>query len=172
MKTLNPIQTLTKDVCFQTIDKQRFRLRAAAIIIENEQILFATNDVETYYYSIGGAIQLQETAEEAVVREVLEETGVSYEVDRLAFVHENFFSRDDGMLKGLSCHEITFYFLMKPRGTQKLDSHSVTGDGKVKERMIWLPLNKLNEYEAYPLFFREKLKNLSAHPEHIVSIQD
>ena len=31
-----------------------------------------------------------ETAEEAVRREVLEETGLPYEIDRLAFVHENF----------------------------------------------------------------------------------
>lgn len=34
-----------------------------------------------------------ETAEDAVKREVLEETGVAYEADRLAFIHENFFLR-------------------------------------------------------------------------------
>lgn len=33
-----------------------------------------------------------ETAEDAVKREVLEETGVAYEADRLAFIHENFFT--------------------------------------------------------------------------------
>ena len=29
----------------------------------------------------------------------------------MATVQENFFKREDGMLKGLECHEITFYFL-------------------------------------------------------------
>lgn len=34
-----------------------------------------------------------ETAEDAVVREVYEETGVRYEIDRLAVIHENFFTK-------------------------------------------------------------------------------
>ncbi|MBQ8482290.1 MAG: NUDIX domain-containing protein [Alphaproteobacteria bacterium] len=160
---------INNDICFQTKDNRRFRLRAAAVIIENGSVLFATNDVEKYYYSVGGAIELGETAEQAVLREVKEETGVDYEIDRLLFIQENFFKRDDGMLKDLSCHEITFYFLMKSRGTQQLNSHSKTANNMIDEKMVWLPIDKLNEYEAYPFFFREKLKNLPAHPEHIVT---
>ncbi|MBR6731009.1 MAG: NUDIX hydrolase, partial [Alphaproteobacteria bacterium] len=80
-----------------------------------------------------------------------------------------FFSRNDGMLKGLKCHEITFYFLMKSRGTQELNSHSITQG--FEEKMCWLPIDKLSEYDAYPKFFAEKLKNLKPHPEHIVTIR-
>ena len=58
----------SNDVCFQTDDKRRFRLRAATIIIEDGCVLFATNEMENYYYSIGGAIELGETAEQAVIR--------------------------------------------------------------------------------------------------------
>ena len=137
-KVSNIIDKLNNDVCFQTADNKRFRLRAAAIIIENDAVLFATNDSENYYYSIGGARELGETAEEAVKREVLEETGIPYEIDRLAFVQENFFKRNDGMLKGLSCHEITFYFLMKSRGTQQLNSNSKTLNNTIEERMVGL----------------------------------
>lgn len=67
-----------------------FRYRAGAIIIENGCILVARNEMDNYYYSIGGGVHLGETAEDAVKREVLEETGVAYEIDRLAFIHENF----------------------------------------------------------------------------------
>jgi 8-oxo-dGTP pyrophosphatase MutT (NUDIX family) len=119
-KISNSIEMMNNDVCFQTDDDRRFRLRAAAIIIEDGCVLFATNDVEKYYYSIGGAIELGETAEQAVLREVFEETGVHYEIDRLAYIEENFFKRNDGAMKGLDCHEISFYFLMKPRGTQEI----------------------------------------------------
>lgn len=167
MKLSNEIIMHTPDCCFQTNDNRRFRLRAAAIIIENGCVLFATNESESYYYSIGGGIHLGETAEQAVVREVFEETGISYEIDRLAFVQENFFKRNDGMLTGLSCHEITFYFLMKSRGTQELKSDSYTQG--FKEKMEWLPVDKLHEYEAYPMFFREKLKNIPLHVEHILT---
>lgn len=98
-----------KDVCFQTPDNGRFRLRAAAIIIENGCVLFASNGCESYYYSIGGAVKLGETSEQTVLREVFEETGIRYEIERLAFVEELFFKRNNGMLKGLDCHEITFF---------------------------------------------------------------
>lgn len=167
MKLSNEIIMHTPDCCFQSKDNQRFRLRAAGIIIENGCVLFATNESENYYYSIGGGVHLGETAEQAVVREILEETGIPYEVDRLAFVHENFFKRDDGMLKGLTCHEITFYFLMKPRGTQELNSDSYTQG--FKESMHWLPIEQLEKYNAYPMFFREKLKNMSPYVEHILT---
>ena len=169
MKKINPIELFTEDIGFQTKDSRRFRLRAAAIIIENGSILFAKNDSADYYYSIGGGVQLGESTEEAVKREVLEETGIAYEVDRLAFVHECFFKRAEKAGE-VSCHEITFYFLMKARGTQKLDSHSMS-EG-LPENMCWLPVDKLADYDAYPKFFIEKLKNLKSYPEHIVSYLD
>ena len=170
MENINEIKMANDDVCFQSSDNKRFRLRAAAIIIENGYVLFATNESEGYYYSIGGGIHFNETAEHACLREVLEETGIAYEIERLAFVQENFFHRDDGMLKGLDCHEITFYFLMKPRGTQELKSNSTTQG--IKEYMVWLPLDELHKYEAYPMFFAEKLQNLKPYVEHIVTHQN
>lgn len=42
-----------------------------------------------------------ETAEDAVRREVREETGVDYEIERLAVVHENFFDNTRGCCAGL-----------------------------------------------------------------------
>ena len=171
MSISNILQQINNDVCFQTQDNQRFRLRAAAIIIENDCVLFATNKMENYYYSIGGAIEIGETAEQAVLREVYEETGVPYEIERLAYIQENFFKRNDGMLKDLSCHEITFYFLMKPRGSQELNSHSKTLNNTIDEQMAWLPIKDLEKFEAYPAFFAQKLKDLKPFVEHIVTFQ-
>ena len=71
-----------------------FRYRAAAIIIEEDCALFARNEIDDYYYSIGGGVHVGETSEKAVKREVLEETGVEYEIERLAVVHENFFNEN------------------------------------------------------------------------------
>ena len=76
--------------CGFTRDGHWFRYRAAAIIVEEGCVLFAGNEKEDYLYSVGGAVQMGETAEDAVRREVLEETGVAYEIDRLAVIHENF----------------------------------------------------------------------------------
>ncbi|WP_373492706.1 NUDIX hydrolase [Aquiflexum sp.] len=112
-----------KNDCGFTIDKEWFRYRAAAIIIENECVLFVKNELDDYYYSIGGAVHIGERAEDAVIREVSEEAGVAYQIEKLAFIHENFFT-GSGTLGGYKCHEIAFYYLMKPRGSQALNSNS------------------------------------------------
>ena len=65
------------DCCFIK-ENNWFRYRAAAIIVENDYVLFAGNEPEDYYYSIGGGVHMGESAEKTVKREVLEETGVVY----------------------------------------------------------------------------------------------
>ncbi len=154
--------------CGFTREKNWFRYRAAAIIIENNCVLFAGNEREDYLYSIGGAVHMGETAEDAVLREVFEETGIHYEIDRLAVIHENFFDSNTGALKDLSCHEISFYFLMKPRGTQELSSHSTTIGG-IKEDMHWIPIEDLGKYKAFPSFMKDYLSRAHTEIEHIVT---
>ncbi len=64
--------------CGFTDENKWFRYRAAAIIVEDGCVLLAGNEKEDYLYSIGGAVHMGETAEEAVKRETLEETGINY----------------------------------------------------------------------------------------------
>lgn len=155
--------------CKIVTDDKRFRYRAAAIIIEGGDILFAKNERDSYYYSVGGAVKVGESTEDAVRREVLEETGIAYEIEKLAFIHENFFEGDGGTLKkGVKCHELCFYYLMKPRGTKELNSNSSTTGG-VREFMHWLPINKLENYEAHPKFFIEELQKIKDHVKHIIT---
>lgn len=145
-----------------------FRYRAAAIIVEDGCVLFAGNEVDDYYYSIGGGVHMNETAEEAVVREVLEETGVKYEVERLAVIHENFFEGAGGTLGDLKCHEVAFYFVMKLRGTKELHSNSVTC-GNIKEHMHWIPIEDLDKVRAFPTFLKEYLSKEHKEIVHIVT---
>lgn len=154
--------------CGFTKQNKWFRYRAAAIIIENECVLFASNQNDDYLYSVGGAVHMGETAHDAVLREVFEETGVHYEIDHLAIIHENFFNENNGTLKGLDCHEISFYFLMKPRGTQELHSNSFSSFG-VKEKMLWIPIKDLEKYKAYPSFLKEYLSAEHCGIEHIIT---
>ena len=143
---------------------QVFRYRAAAIIIENGCVLFAGNEKSDYYYSIGGAVEMGETAEEAVKREVFEETGIEYQVDRPVVIHENFFTEN-----GARWHEVALYFLMKPRGTMELNACGYTQG--VPEKMFWLPADRLGEYKAYPAFLADMIGDLPTDIRHIVTVE-
>ena len=153
--------------CGFTKENKWFRYRAAAIIIENDCVLFAGNEVEDYYYSIGGGVHHGETAEDAVLREVFEETGIHYEIDRLAVIHENFFDENNGSLSGLNCHEICLYFLMKPKGNQELNSKSYTQG--YKEEMHWIPIKDLDKYKAFPSFLKDYLSKQHLEIVHIIT---
>ena len=153
--------------CGFTKENNWFRYRAAAIIMEEGCVLFAGNENEDYFYSIGGGVHMGERAEDAVLREVFEETGVTYEIDHLAIIHENFFSQDSGTLKDMDCHEICLYFMMKPRGTKELHSNSYTHG--VKEQMHWIPIENLDKYKAFPSFLKDYLSREHIGIEHIIT---
>ena len=148
-------------------ERKWFRYRAAAIIVEDGYVLFAGNEADDYFYSIGGAVHMGESSEEAVKREVLEETGVAYEIDRLAVIHENFFTGSSG-LKGIDCHEIAFYYLMKPKGKRNVIGESFTAGG-LRETTHWIPIDELDKYKAYPTFMKGYLLSEHSGIEHIVT---
>ncbi|WP_055078199.1 NUDIX hydrolase [Lagierella massiliensis] len=148
-------------------DKKAFRYRAAAIIIEDGCVLFARNEVDDYYYSVGGAVHMGETSEDAVKREVFEETGVQYEVDHLAVIHENFFIGSSD-LNGVDFHEVTFYYMMKPMGKRDFKSQSTTMAG-VKEAMHWVPIDELDKCKSYPTFMKGFLMSEHNGVEHIIT---
>lgn len=69
-----------------------FSLRAAALIIHDNKLLLAKSDNHDCYYTVGGGIHQNKSSHEAVIRECLEETGKLFEIDKLVFIQERFFS--------------------------------------------------------------------------------
>ena len=88
-------------------------------------------------------------------------------MDYLAVIHENFFVGSSG-LKGVDCHEITFYYMIKPKGNKDLNSQSTTMSG-LKETMHWIPIEDLDKYKAYPTFMKDYLQSDHRGVEHIVT---
>ena len=137
-------------------------LRVGAIIMQDGRFLMAGNDSHPeYLYSVGGRIQFGETAEEAVVREVFEETGVRMEIDRLGFIHENYFYGDIDTNRYMLIYEVSFFFYMKAPEDFKPVCSSFTEDGH-EEHLCWITPDEPRT--IYPEFFRTEL----LHPENTV----
>ncbi len=153
-----------QDLTFKTC-KGKFSYRVGALIIRDQKLLMIKNDSAPYYYSVGGRVRYDETSEEAIIREVFEETGVKLEIDRLAFVHEHFF--DEEVTKE-HFHEIAFFYLMKESDNINFVCKSF-GDQGAKEHLHWLPIADLHKTHLYPEFFKVKLLKSIAGIEHIIS---
>lgn len=142
-------------------------LRVGAIIMKDGKILMVGNRAHPeYLYSVGGRIQFGETAEQAVIREVYEETGVKMEIDRLGFVHENYFYGDAYTNLNKLIYEISFFFYMKvPEGFEPVCG-SFTEDGH-EEFLSWI--NPDSRIKYYPEFFRTALLRPEAGVKHFVT---
>ena len=136
--------------------------RAAALIIQDNKLLFAKNINHPCYYIVGGGIEENETSEEAVIREIFEETGLRLEIDRLVMIQERIFEVDRK-----KHHEIVFFYLMKSNGGIEILDNSFSDQG-MKETLHWLPISGLEEFNIVPEFLKTKSFDNMTEIEHIV----
>ena len=136
-------------------------IRVGAIIMKDGKFLMVGNERADYLYSVGGRIKFGETAGEAVVREVFEETGIRMEIDRLGFIHENYFYGDSPAKMGKLIYEVSYFFYMKTPEDFEPVSSDFTEDNS-KEHLVWVSSD--DPRTIYPVFFRSEL----AHPEMTV----
>ena len=133
-----------------------FGVRATALILQNRKLL-ATKDKDKYY-TIGGAIQVNERTEDAVVREVREELGVKAQAGPLAFVVENSFEQD-----GVSYHNIEFHYLV-----DLLEDAPLTMQEDEKTQPCeWIHLDKLEDIQLVPAFLKTALPTWNGRLRHI-----
>ena len=156
---------MKKDMCVPC-DDGILNIRVGAIIIKDGKILMMGNESVDYLYTVGGRIKFGETAEEAVIREIYEETGVKMEVDRLGFVHENYFRTDSPEKLGQLVYEISFLFYIKVPSDFSPTSQSYTADN-AKEQLRWVSLDE--DVKMFPEFFKTELKNPTNKVKHLVS---
>ena len=144
-----------EDMCVPCGDSF-LNIRVGALIEKGGKLLMVQSN-HGYLYSVGGRIKMGETAQEAVVREVFEETGVKMKVKRLVAVHENYFYGDHPSKQGKLIYEVSFYFQMEvPEDFQPVyDSITEAGD---TEYLCWV--DRDTQKKLYPEFFRKGAENL------------
>ena len=147
--------------------KNKLRNRACAVIVSNEWILLAKHNSPTRKNPIwlppGGGIHYGETARDALIREVKEETGLVVEPTRLLWIHE--FLEEP-------YHAIEFYFECSIAGGElKLGAdpeHSP--DNQILLDLKFIPFKETAGLPIYPEFLKESCKNSGKLPEHATHV--
>ncbi len=115
------------DVSFK-IGNEKFNYRVCAMIISDGKILAMHDERSPYYYLPGGRVAIGETAENAVIREIREELGVTPKIVRPVWLNQAFFTEN---VNNLHYHELCIYFLMDITDTDLLsrDKNFTTNEG-------------------------------------------
>lgn len=141
------------------------RVSARAIIFDaaRDRILVERNDwmANVYFNFAGGGVEVNETLEECIARELSEETDARITAVRYLFVVENFFPHEAQIR-----HSLEHYFEIE------LDSEEVTPDSE-GVAFHWLPVRTLGEVDLRPTVVRDAIVDGScAHVKHLVLRED
>ncbi len=146
------------DISFKSDDK-KFNYRVCAMIISEGKILVMKDERSPYYYLPGGRVEIGETAENAVIREVQEELGITPEIIRPLWLNQAFFTED---VDNIHYHELCIYFLMDTTNTDLLSRGKIftTKEGLRTHTFEWLEFDRLKDEYFYPLFLKKDIFNL------------
>ena len=145
-----------------SMGNEKFNYRSAAIFLHEGKVLAMRDERSPYYYLPGGRVELGETAEDAVVREIREELGVTAKILRPLWLNQAFFTEDVSQVR---YHELCVYFLMDAGETglpEKGESFTIP-EGRHVHVFEWLPVEKLRDEYFYPQFLKTGIFHL---PEH------
>lgn len=143
-----------------------FNHRVAAVIVHNNKLLAQKNVKTNEYYLPGGRINYGESSEEAIIREIREELGVTVIDYRSLWINECFF-----VDSGTRFHEVGIYYLVNLENTEFDHYESVfeLTEGSRVNTYEWLDIDSLESIALYPLFVKTEIKNSDKSLKHIIT---
>lgn len=122
-------------------NNRKFRVRVGVLATnERNEVLLVRHckDGQLYYLFPGGGVRFGETLDQCARREVLEETGLIIETDRLLFTSETIFPSG-------TKHVIHFLFLARVVG-----GTLETSDEPVIDEALFVPMEQLRGLTLHP----------------------
>ncbi len=151
-----------------TIDIEDYKLnvRAAGIITHNGKVLLHKNQEESNYALLGGRVTIGENSEDAIKREIAEETGKDIEITGYISTIENFFKTEKAKY-----HEIMFVYQAEfvNEEDRKITETIKNIEGEDYVHYEWIDINEMDKYDVRPATIKEILKE-KKFPVHKINI--
>lgn len=147
-----------------------FQYRVAAILLREDSVLLCRDNLNRLWYLPGGRVELGESSETALVREMSEELNVSVQIERLVWVVETFWASNPDRV-----HELCLYYLVSlpeiavPSTAQEFTIEESEGQ---KNTFRWYPFEELAGARVYPSFLRTALRDLPIGVQHVIHHED
>lgn len=149
-------------------DNMNFHYCVRAIIEQDEKILVMRVNDADYYHLPGGHVEIGETSEQALLREIKEETGFAIKLNKLVVINEQFYSKKDSLN-----HALIFYYLAKPINMIETKNTIRLEDDKNiirKNELCWLTRDELKGVDLRPELIKDLIiKNELNSLRHIIS---
>jgi 8-oxo-dGTP pyrophosphatase MutT (NUDIX family) len=131
-------RTLFGEKILLPADRLIFRPSAYAIIRHDEHVLLLNMRSTGKLFLPGGGSEIDERLEEALHREVREETGLEVEIERFVAFKEDFFYYDPS---DVAFHGLLFFYLCRPLTFEMAADDQIEDDEVNAPR--WLPIDQL-----------------------------
>ena len=141
----------------------RFNLRVAGVAYGPHGVLLQQAVGSDFWFLPGGRIELLESADEALRRELREELGVEISVERLLWVVENFFT-----LEGHRYHELGMFFEWRVPPVVRIDGQFDALEPDVPLVFAWFSLEHLSDVVLHPAFLHTALADPPSSTRHLV----
>lgn len=137
----------------------KFKVRVSGIFIFNNKILVNKYD-ENSYCLPGGTVEIGETSEEAIIRELKEEINLNFKINSFMGITENFFTN----FKNQKTHGIDFYYrvnLVDEKDYNKIDYNRIENDKGVivQHHFKWIDIDTLKDCNLLPLVIKNEIIN-------------
>lgn len=154
------------DITFRQ-NEGTFNYRVGAVLMNEDKILVAFNS-GGWHYLPGGRVRLMEGSVDALAREFREELYVDIHINRMLWVHENFFELGNAKTK---FHEIGLYFLVE---TNEIDDIPKESEFEIRDidgnlnKYFWVQISELSNINLQPEFLQMSLTKLPDKTIHIL----
>ena len=138
-------------------DNFDFKFRVSGIFIKDNKILLVDMDDSGFLCLLGGHVELGEKTENALIRELLEETKKKIKIKKYLGVMENYFVNK----YSIKIHEICFYYLIDFIEDIKLDDFIVFEDDNAKTKLEYhfIDIKDIDKCDVRPSILKEIVKN-------------